>query len=79
MKKLLILFLLPVLCQAQVDTLKPEFRNLSWVIDSKSTEVVSTLAHYFSVDSLMKQGGDTSFVSQKEYNFDLIPNEGFHK
>jgi hypothetical protein len=50
----------------QVASLKPEFRNLSWFINKKSAEVVTTLSSRFGSDSLRKT--DSIFVSQDRYN-----------
>lgn len=50
----------------QVNKLKPEFRNLSWIIDEKSAEVVSTLSKHYGDSNLKK---DSIFVTQE--NFEL--------
>lgn len=66
MRKLLLLsFLFPIFCQGQIEKLKPEFRNVSWIIDDKTAEIVSTLSHHFKDDALLN---DSSYVSKKEYN-----------
>lgn len=66
MKIFLIILLLPIQCIGQVTHLKTEFRNLSWIMDYKAAEVVSTLSYHYGDDSLMIS--DSAFVTQDKYN-----------
>lgn len=63
-KSFILLFMLSLSCKSQVNHLKPEFRNLSWVMDSKSSEVVFTLSKHFGSNSLKN---DSVFVTQNKY------------
>lgn len=66
MKILTILFILISLAySAQIDKLKPEFRNLAWTIDKKTSEVVSTLSYLYGTDSIKN---DSTFVTQADYD-----------
>lgn len=66
MKKIILFLLMSTLAtQAQVEKLKPEFRNLSWVVDNKASEVISTLSHIYGSDSLRS---DSTFVTKADYD-----------
>lgn len=54
-------------CLGQINKLKPEFRNVSWINDSKTAEIVTTLSkHYGTVIS--KKKSDSVFVTKERYN-----------
>lgn len=59
------LVFLQLVSPAQVQYLKPEFRNLSWIMDYKAAEVVSTLSEHYKTDSLLS---DSDFVNTTYYN-----------
>ena len=67
MKIFLFLLLLPLTCFGQVNHLKVEFTNLSWIMDYKAAEVITTLSHHYGDDSLIDVG-DTIFVTHDKYN-----------
>lgn len=51
--------------EGQTKHLKPEFRNLSWVMDSKANEVISTLSSHYGNQAMIKT--DSVFVMQDKY------------
>jgi hypothetical protein len=66
MKKIILLLLISTLSiHAQVEKLKPEFRNLSWIVDDKALEVIQTLSKVYGSDSLRS---DSIFVTKTEYD-----------
>lgn len=62
--RILILLFVTSLSFGQVNKLKPEFRNLSWIIDEKSAEVVNTLSKHYGDSNLRK---DSAFVTHENY------------
>lgn len=58
-------FILSFSCFSQVDSLKPEFRNVSWIIDNKTADIVKTLSMHFGVDSLRS---NEPLVTESDYN-----------
>ena len=63
-KILLVVISLPIFSISQIENLKPEFKNLSWIIDDKASEVISTLSYHFGKPELF----DKNYPTEKEYN-----------
>ena len=64
-KLLILISILSSTCLGQVNHLKPEFRNLSWIVDQKVVEVVFTLSKHYGNKSIMT---DTAFVISDKYD-----------